>query len=129
MPFDWRDFLIIAHELRQDTRESVQRTCLGRAYYYVYNLGLEMARQMQWPEPRYSLHRALWNWCQSHSDMNIKNLGNLGSRMYSLRIASDYTINRLSDPQAVPKQPTRARQFEVRVAQQNGQTPPSSLPI
>ena len=41
MPFYWREFLIVAHELRADQRESVQRTCLGRAYYYVYNFGLE----------------------------------------------------------------------------------------
>ena len=40
MPFDWREFLIIAHELRTDRRESAQRTCLGRAYYYVYHLPL-----------------------------------------------------------------------------------------
>ena len=76
MPFDWREFLIIAHELRTDQRESVQRTCLGRAYYYAYNLGLEMARQMHWPEPQRSLHRELWKWCQNHADANIKNLGN-----------------------------------------------------
>jgi len=40
MPFDWRDFLIIAPELRNDPRESVQRICLGRRYYYLYNIGL-----------------------------------------------------------------------------------------
>jgi hypothetical protein len=72
MPFDWREFLIIAHELRTNRRESAQRTCLGRAYYYVYHLGLEMAQQMKWPEPQRSLHRALWNWCQRHSDINIR---------------------------------------------------------
>ena len=127
MPFDWREFLIIAYELRNDQREGVRRTCLGRAYYYVYNLGLKMARQMSWPEPSYSLHKELWKWCQNHSDMNIKNLGNLGSRMYSLRIDSDYKDRPLSDPQAVEKQLSRARTFEVRVAQQNGQTPPTAL--
>lgn len=44
MPFDWREFLIVAHGLRHDNREGVQRTCLGRTYYYVYNLGLTKAR-------------------------------------------------------------------------------------
>ena len=127
MPFDWREFLIIAHELRNDRREGVQRTCLGRAYYYVYNLGLKMARQMNWPEPRRSLHRALWAWCQSQSDANIRRLGIWGTQMYSFRIDSDYKDRPLSDPQAVEKQLSRARDFEVCVAQQNRQTPPPAL--
>jgi hypothetical protein len=59
--------------------------------------------------------------------MNIKKLGNLGSRMYSLRIDSDYIARPLSDPQAVEKQLDRARDFEVRVAQQNRQPPPTAL--
>jgi hypothetical protein len=127
MPFDWREFLIIAHGLRTDPRESAQRTCLGRAYYYVFSLGLEMARQMGWSKPQRSVHTALWKWCERHSDTNIKRLGNLGFRMHSLRIDSDYRACPLSDAQAVQKQLRRARDFEVRVAQQNGQTPPSAL--
>ena len=127
MPFDWREFLIIAHELRNDRREGVQRTCLGRVYYYVYNLGLKMARQMSWPEPSSSRHSELWKWCKNNSDRNIKRLGNLGSRMYSFRIDSDYYARPLSDPQAVEKQLGRARDFEVCVARQNNQTPPPAL--
>src|SRR5262245_13345026 len=90
MPFDWREFLIIAHELRNDQREGVRRTCLGRAYYYVFNLGLTQAQKMGWPNPKRSVHKALWDWCQNQSDTNIKRLGILGSQMYSLRIDSDY---------------------------------------
>lgn len=124
MPFDWREFLIVAHELRNDPREGVRRTCLGRAYYYVYNLGLNIARQKHWPEPKYSLHKMLWDWYQKQSDKNSKQLGILGSRMYSLRIESDYKDHPLSDPQAVSKQLQRARDFEIVVARSNGQTPP-----
>jgi hypothetical protein len=127
MLFDWREFLIIAYELRIDQREAAKRTCLGRAYYYVFNLGLEMARQMGWSKPERSVHTALWKWCERHSDINIKRLGNLGFRMHSLRIDSDYIARPLSDAQAVQKQLGRARDFEVRVAQQNGQTPPTAL--
>ena len=127
MPFDWREFLIVAHELRHDQREGVQRTCLGRAYYYVYNLGLKMARQMSWPEPSYGRHSKLWKWCENHSDRNIRRIGELGSRMYAFRIDSDYRDRPLSDPQAVEKQLSRARDFEARVAQQTNQTPPTAL--
>lgn len=127
MSFDWREFLVIAHELRHDQRESAQRTCLGRAYYYVFNLCLKMAQQMEWSQPTRSVHRALWNWCQSHSDMNLKQLGILGSRMYSLRIDSDYKARPLREPQAVQRQLDRARDFEVLVAQKTGQIPPTAL--
>jgi hypothetical protein len=127
MPFDWREFLLVAYELRHDQREAVRRTCLGRAYYYVYNLGLHMARQMHWPEPRRSLHRALWAWCQTQSDINIRRLGLWGAEMYALRIDADYKDQPLSDPQAVRKQLTRALDFERVVAQRTGQTPPADL--
>ena len=129
MLFDWREFLIVAHELRNDGREGIRRTCLGRAYYYVFNLGLKTARQRHWPEPRRSVHNALWNWCQKQPDANIKMLGILGSRMHSLRIESDYRDTPLSDSQAVRKQLQRARDFEIQVAHSNGVQPPAALAL
>jgi hypothetical protein len=47
--------------------------------------------------------------------------------MYALRIEADYRDQSLSDPQAVEKQLSRARDFEVGVAQQNRQSPPPAL--
>src|SRR4051794_17989191 len=90
MPFDWRDFLIVAHELRNDPRESVQRTCLGRTYYYIYNLGLFQARTLTFNEKPPGLHKKLWDWCQKHTDTNIKQIGIYGLRMHSLRLDADY---------------------------------------
>jgi len=68
MPFDWRDFLIVAHELRNDPREGVQRTCLGRTYYYVFNLGLMKARTSRFSGKLPGLYRQLWDWCQKQTD-------------------------------------------------------------
>lgn len=75
MPFDWREFLIVAHQLRNDPSEGVQRTCLGRAYYYVYHLGLAEARALNFRGQLPGLHRKLWDWRQKHTDPSIKRMG------------------------------------------------------
>jgi hypothetical protein len=90
MPFDWREFLIFAHNLRNDTSEAVQRTCLGRTYYYVYNLGLGRARTLGFREMQPSLHRKLWDWCQRQPDAVFRQMGVYGLRMHSLRLDADY---------------------------------------
>src|SRR5215475_4740427 len=128
MPFDWREFLIIAHELRNETGEGVQRTCLGRIYYYVYNLGLAKARALAFTERPPGLHRKLWNWCQKHTDTDIRKMGVDGLRMHSLRISADYDAAPIPNlPLEVKRQLVRAQQFEALVAKSNGQPPPPSL--
>jgi hypothetical protein len=128
MPFDWREFLVLAHELRRDSRESVQRTCLGRTYYYVYNLGLTKARTLNFNDMPPSLHRELWTWCQKHRDPIIQRLGIDGSRMHALRIDADYKDARIRNLAGeVEKQLGRAQAFECSVAQSSGQPPPASL--
>ncbi len=127
MQFDWREFLIVAHESRNDPRESVRRTCLGRIYYYVYHLGLSKAQLLNWQDPKQSSHKALWSWFQGYSDPDIKKLGVLGSRIYSSRIDSDYRAHPLSSLMIVSKRLRNAREFELLVAKSNGQTPPTAL--
>jgi hypothetical protein len=128
MPFNWREFLILAHSLRNDASEGVQRTCLGRAYYYTYNLGLAKARTLTFDEPPPGLHRKLWSWCQKQTDRNIRQMGVEGSRMHALRVDADYketSISNLADE--VGKQLARAQTFERLVAQSNGQPAPPAL--
>jgi hypothetical protein len=128
MPFDWRDFLIVAHELRNDPREGVQRMCLGRAYYYIYNLGLNAARGLAFTGKPPSLHKKLWDWCQQHSDTTIKQIGVLGLRMHSLRIDADYKDTPIPNLFGeVKTQLSRAQAFERLVAQSKGQPPPPVL--
>ena len=128
MPFDWREFLVVAHGLRNDTGEGVHRTCLGRTYYYVFNLGLTTARRLGFLEKSPGLHKKLWNWCQKQADPNIKQIGIDGLRMHSLRISADY------DPGPIPnlagevkRQLSRAQVFESLVARTVGRTPPAPL--
>jgi hypothetical protein len=128
MPFDWRDFLIIAHELRNDPREGAQRTCVGRTYYYVYNLGLTKARALTFTEKPPGLHKKLWDWCQRHTDTTIKRMGIYGLRMHSLRLDADYKDAPMPNLAGeVKTQLSRAQAFEGLVAQSNGQTPPTAL--
>ena len=127
MPFDWREFLIVAHGLRNDPSEGAQRTCLGRAYYYVYNLGLAKARSLTFKEDLPNLHRKLWDWYQKQTDPTIRQMGVEGLRMHALRIEADYknTVPNLAG--AVRLQLGRAQTFEGLVAQSNGQAPPAAL--
>lgn len=128
MSFDWREFLVLAHELRDDPREGVQRACLGRTYYYVYNLGLTRARALNFSEAPPSLHKKLWAWCQRQTNPTIKQLGIDGLRMHLLRIDADYydaPIQNLTGE--VKKQLGRAQALERKVAQSSGQTPPAAL--
>jgi len=128
MPFDWREFLIVAHGLRNDTGEGVQRTCLGRVYYYVYNLGLTKARALNFTEKQPGLHRKLWDWCQRQTDPTIKQMGVYGLRMHSLRISADYYDTPIPNlALEVKRQLVRAQQFEALVAKSNGQPPPAGL--
>jgi hypothetical protein len=127
MPFDWREFLIVAHGLRNDPKEAAQRTCLGRAYYYVFNLGLTNARTLSFKEGMPSLHRKLWDWCQQHKNPMVKQMGICGSRMHSFRIDADYNDPVSNLAGKVKTQLSRAQEFETLVARSNGTTPPAPL--
>jgi len=128
MPFDWREFLLVAHALRNQSGEGFQRTCLGRGYYFVYNLGLIRARSMNFSGQIPGLHRKLWNWCPMHTDPLIRQMGVDGLRMHSLRISADYdgaSIPNLA--REVKTQLSKAEAFERLTAQVNGQAPPVRL--
>lgn len=130
MPFDWREFLVVAHGLRNDTGEGIQRTCLGRTYYYVYNLGLTKARALSFTEKQPGLHKKLWGWCQRQPDSAIKQMGIYGLRMHSLRLSADYDPSRIPNLAGeVKMQLSRAQAFEGLVAQSNGQAPPAPLAL
>ncbi|MEP7308900.1 MAG: hypothetical protein ABJA98_25615 [Acidobacteriota bacterium] len=128
MPFDWREFLVIAHGLRSDHSEGARRTSLGRSYYYIYNLGLKKARALHFKGKLPGLHRQLWDWCQNHTDPNIRQLGVDGLRMHSFRIQADYDAAPIPNLAfEVTRQLARAQTFEALVARSNGQQPPPTL--
>ena len=129
MAIDWREFLVIAHDLRLATDTGSQRTSLGRSYYYVYHLVLNEARSRSFTGNLPGLHKKLWDWCQQQTDVQIRQLGLLGSRMHSLRLHADYDPSDFtSPPREISRQLKRARECELIVATLNGNPPPSQLP-
>ena len=132
MPFDWREFLIVAHELRHDPRESIQRTVIGRAYYFAYNAGVNAAQRRGYnpnAPSRTGMHRRLWVWCQQHSDRDIVALGVYGHRLHTRRINADYSpVAPLPWPGEVRNQLGETRDFELLLARVVGQEPTPPLP-
>ena len=118
--FDWREFLLLAHELRHEREESKQRTAIGRAYYYVYNVALTEIQRLGY-DPRTRMgaggvHKNLWGWCVQHSNDDIVALGDSGNTLHARRIRADYKLQQ-SPAQDVQKQLDEARDFELLLAQ------------
>jgi hypothetical protein len=73
-------------------------------------------------------HKQLWDWCQRHTDPNIKRIGVYGLRMYSLRISADYYAAPIPNlALEVKTQVSRAQAFEGFVARIEGKAPPPAL--
>jgi hypothetical protein len=134
MAFDWRDFLVFAHELRNEGFESKRRTSIGRAYYYIYNVALIEAKKLGYNPYSNShlkggVHKKLWTWCQSHTDADVVALGVSGSTLHARRISVDYNQpSPASVQQDVQKQLRDARDFEILPAQIVKRPPPPPLP-
>lgn len=100
MPFDWREYLVLAKELGTDGRESTGRASISRAYYCTYHLGRIFAISSGYSEPAQSAHYALWNWYESQPNVQLRALGVQGNRLKKLRVKADYRadlIPRLSN--------------------------------
>jgi hypothetical protein len=129
MAFDWREYLIVAHGWRSDTSEVVRRTCLGRAYYYIYHLGMRNARSRGFTGELPGLHRKLWEWYSGQSDPELQKIGVDAGRMLSLRIHADYYSRPISSlASEVRKQLARAQACEALIAKKDGKRVPAVLP-
>jgi len=94
MAFDWRDFFLFAHELRNEKQESKQRTAIGRAYYYIYNAAKIEAKRLGFDEKdpllrNMGLHQRLWTWCLNHQNPDIVTLGDSGNTLKARRTSVD----------------------------------------
>lgn len=134
MVFDWRNFLLLAHELRTDHRENVQRTCISRAYYHAFNLGLNKAKIDEYnpklsPLKKAGEHARLWNWYLTHPGVDLKQMGDIGGTMRARRVEADYKAStRPTLQQDLQKQLDEARAFELLLSQITGQAAPPGLP-
>jgi len=134
MAFDWREFFLLAHELRNEPAESKQRTAIGRAYYYAYHAAKVEAKKLGFNEDDPSLrnmglHQRLWRWCLNHNNPDMVTLGDAGNTLKARRTSVDY--NALPSPPSLPtvqKQLDETRDFEVLLAQIMSASPPPPLP-
>ena len=130
MRFNWRDFLLVSHDLRNKRDEGSLRTCISRTYYYVFNIGLIKARQLNFRETNPELHRILWDWCQKSPDLDMNKIGIIGNRLKSLRVLADYRDEPIPNLAGeVKDQLVRAQAFEAIIAKKNGLAPPVALTL
>jgi uncharacterized protein (UPF0332 family) len=91
MPFDWNNFLTLAHELATKMDEASKRTAISRAYYCAFNFALPRAVANVGPRPRdVPSHQWCWNQYIRTAHPACKQLGITGQRMKDLRVKADY---------------------------------------
>lgn len=93
MEFDWREYLALAKKLKQSGDEAALRTAISRSYYCLYHLCNDFAKANSYSEKiakGRSLHKTLWNWCETHEDPRVRELGVDGNLMRTLRNKADY---------------------------------------
>ncbi len=122
MAFDWREFLVLAYELRNDPRESAQRTSIGRAYYYAYNAAKQELTKLGFDErdrplQKMGVHQRLWSWCLSHDNPEVNALGDSGNTLKARRTAVDYQAGASPLQSTVRQQLDETREFELLLAQ------------
>jgi hypothetical protein len=131
MAFDWRDFFLFAHQLRHEQQENIQRTAIGRAYYYAFNVALVEARKLGFNPAspslrRMSVHQRLWSWCQSQANKDLVALGDSGNTLKARRTSMDYILFNAPSHQDVQKQLDETRHFEVLLARITNRPAPLS---
>jgi len=91
MPFDWKNFLILADELARKFDEASKRTAISRAYYCVFNLAITQAVSNVGPRPqRTPSHKWCWEQYIGTPDLACRQLGIDGQRMMQRRRKADY---------------------------------------
>ena len=135
MSFDWREFFLLAHQLRNETEEGKQRTSIGRAYYYAYNAALIEAKNRGFnPKARSrrdrGVHQKLWSWyLRQAGNQDLVILGDSGNTLKGRRTDADYHVAPQTPitPQLVQKQLDETRDFELLLAKVAQTTPPPTL--
>ncbi len=90
-PFDWSEYLKLAQELAARKEEACLRSCLSRAYYYVYNLALTRAQQNGFVSVKgESTHVQLWRLFSKSPEPECINLGQIALRLKEKRERADY---------------------------------------
>ena len=94
MPFDWKDYLLLAKKLvaAQDADDAALRSAVSRSYYCVFNLAMDRATLNSYrTKDDASSHDQLWNLYQRNAESNdCKQVSLIGSRLKRRRVNADY---------------------------------------
>src|SRR5487761_1690868 len=90
-PFDWSNYLRLAEELGRRADETVLRSAVSRAYYYVYHLALTRAEANAYsPHPGEAKHAQLWRIFSRSPEPDCQRLAVIAGRLKEKRERADY---------------------------------------
>lgn len=87
MPFDWSEYLVLAHLLAKEESEDCKRTAISRAYYAVFHAAVAL-----YPDPistKVDSHQTVWKWFIRKGRLH-KKVGVEGQRLKVRRRNADY---------------------------------------
>jgi uncharacterized protein (UPF0332 family) len=92
-PFDWKQFLVLAQTLSNNTDEASLRSSVSRAYYSAFNTALRRAESHGYVSKSDQLggmHDNLWDLYANNKDITCENIAKIGQRMKRRRVSADY---------------------------------------
>lgn len=115
-PFDWSEYLKLAHELGARKEEACLRSSLSRAYYCVYNLALTRAERNGFvPVLGESTHSQLWRLFSQSPEPECIYLGQVALRLKEKREKADYRPVYRRIEEEVPLVLLEAQDFATRL--------------
>jgi hypothetical protein len=93
MPFDWKEFLVLAGTLSKNKDEASLRSAVSRAYYCAFNIAMERAEANGYVpkgDATAGMHDQLWQLYDRNQDPICQQIGLLGPRMKRRRVRADY---------------------------------------
>jgi hypothetical protein len=90
-PFDWTGYFVLADELSTRTDEAAIRSAVSRAYYFVYHLALQRAKDNGFTVlPGEASHKQLWRTYSGSPATECQKLAQIGTRLKEKRERADY---------------------------------------
>jgi hypothetical protein len=92
---DPREFQELAESLANGVSPAEMRTAISRAYYSVYNVGLEMLKGMGFQiSEGPSGHKDVEHWLSNCGNITVQKVGSQLAELRSRRIQADYRLDK-----------------------------------
>ncbi len=88
--FEWDDYLRLATRLASEEDEAARRTAISRAYYFVFHLAQQRARDNGCE--KIHRHGELWKCYIDSASEDCKQIGLDGQRLHEKRKNADYNL-------------------------------------